>query len=442
MKQVRSESKSLFERAKRTIAGGTVSLNRLVDPKIVFTKGEGARVWDVDGNEYIDYHGAFGPYILGHNDPEVNEEVAKSLKDGSSLFGSGTTEREIEFAELVVEAVPSIEQVQITNSGSEATFHAIRLSRAFTGRDHVVVVQGGYNGWHNDVAYNVMNSLDDLGPRVSPGEYRKLPMSAGIPEAARNLVHVVNYNDLDSVEYCFRRYPVAAMILEPVLQNIGVVPPRPGYLEGLRKLCDEYGVVLVFDEVKTGFRHSLGGYQRIAGVMPDLTTLGKAIANGFPIGVIGGKTEIMSQFADPDPKKRVLIAGTYNAHPVAVAAGIATIKKLKADNERVFHELEEKSKTLCDQLEDVLSKAGRPFVISRLSSAFCVYWMDHIPVDWHDLAGHHDVQFDVAFRMASIENGVYQFPVYAKQNSLSAAHNQKDVDETLSRLEEVISQVK
>jgi glutamate-1-semialdehyde 2,1-aminomutase len=275
-----TESKKLLKHNKNYIPGGVVSVNRAIKPEIAFAKGEGSRIWDVDGNEYIDYHAAFGPHFLGHNDPYVTEAVIKVLRDGASLFGSGTTVLEGRLAELICEHVPAVGSVQLLNTGSEATYQAIRLGRAVTGREHIIKMQGGYNGWHNDVACNLMTPLDELGPRRSPGEYPFHAISAGIPLEQQRLVHSINFNDLDSVRYVCERYPVAALIVEPVLQNIGIIKPNPGYLRGLQTLADEFGFVLIFDEVKTGFRHAVGGFASIANVNPDLVVYGKALANG------------------------------------------------------------------------------------------------------------------------------------------------------------------
>jgi glutamate-1-semialdehyde 2,1-aminomutase len=430
-----SQSETIAERSARSIAGGVVSLNRKVDPPIVFTRAQGSRLWDADGNEYIDYHAAFAPHILGHNDPGVTAAVREAMEQGWSLMGTGPTPWELRLAELLREVVPALEFVQLVNTGSEATALAIRLSRAWTGRDDIIVTLGGYNGWHNDVARSVMPSLADTGPRVSPGEYRFLSMSAGIPSDVTRRVHVVNFNDVDSVDYVMRRYPIACVITEPVLQNIGVVPPRPGYLAGLRELCDRNGALLVFDEVKTGFRSALGGYQSLAKVTPDLSAFGKAVANGFPLGVIGGKAEIMELFDAKDAARRVLIAGTYNGHPVNVAAAIATIERLRRGDGEVYRSLERLGARLQAGLEGLLAKKGRTAAISRIGSASCTYFCESIPADWHELAANHDFAFDTRYRRALIEQGVYQFPLACKQTSISAAHTEADIDLTLERTE-------
>src|ERR1035441_6260040 len=218
-----AQSEQLLQRNKKYIPGGIVSVNRATEPAISFARGEGANIWDLDGNRYLDYHVAFGPHFLGHNDAHVTKAVIGVLEQGASLFGAGTTSFEGELAELICTHVPCAESVQLLNSGSEATYQAIRLGRSFTGRDHILRMQGGYNGWHNDVACNLMTPLSELGPRLSPGEHPYMPISAGVPEKHRTLVRPVNFNDLESVEYVCQKYPVAAIITEPILQNIGVV---------------------------------------------------------------------------------------------------------------------------------------------------------------------------------------------------------------------------
>jgi len=434
----RDRSSRIFEHNRRFIPGGVVSLNRKVQPEIAFVRGQGSHIWDADGNEYIDYHAAFAPYLLGHNDPDIDSTVKQALEEHLSLMGSGTNPWEGELAELIVECVPSVERVQITNTGSEATYHAIRLARAWTGRDHLIVMQGGYNGWHNEVACNVMTPLEQIGPRVSPGEYPYRPLSAGIPADAGSRVHIVNFNDLDSVSYVMEHHPIACIILEPILQNIGVVKPQPGYLQGLRDLCSRNGIVLVFDEVKTGFRHALGGYQSLCKVMPDLSIFGKAIANGYPIGAIGGKKEIMDLFDDPDPARRVLIAGTYNAHPIPVAAAIATIRKLRREEASIYRHLEKLGQQMEEGLQTIFQEAGITATVARQGSAFCAYFMDHAPCDWHDIAGNHDFKLDLRYRQALIEEGIYHFPQPTKQGSISAAHSAGDIERTLTATRKVV----
>jgi glutamate-1-semialdehyde 2,1-aminomutase len=421
------ESKQLFEKSRRHIAGGVVSLNRKVSPEIAFVRGHGAYLWDADGKQYIDYHAAFGPYLLGHNDEAVEEAVRRAQKDGWTLTGTGTTPWEARAAELIVKCVPTLDKVQFTNTGSEATYLALRLARAYTGRKHICVMQGGYNGWHDEVACNVMTPLEAIGPERHDGEYPVVPMSAGRAPGVDEFVHVLQFNSLAAVEWAFQNYEVAALITEPILQNIGVVKPTPGYLQGLRELCDRYGVVLILDEVKTGFRHALGGYHSIAGVRPDIAVFGKAIANGYPVGAIGGREEIMSLFDVTDPAKRVLIAGTYNGHPIPLAACIATMERLLGDV-HFYHRMEEMGAFMEREINGLLRGRG---IVGRQGSAFCLYFMDHEPTSWHDLAMHHDMAYDLELRRRLIERGIYVFPLPTKQWSLSAAHSEADLERTL-----------
>lgn len=432
------KSSDLITENEKWIPGGVVSLNRKSEPNICFVKGIGSRVWDLEGNEYIDYHAGFSATFLGHNDPDINKAVQEAIANNTILMGAGPTKLEGQFAELFCRHVPTVEKLQITTTGSEATYHAIRIARAVTKRDHIIIMQGGYNGWFNDVAANVISSLNDIGQRVSPGEYIFDSLSAGIPENHKSLVHVINYNDLDSVSFIAKKFPVACIILEPVLQNIGIVKPLEGYLQGLRGLADENGFLLIFDEVKTGFRHALGGYQGICGVTPDLSTFGKAVANGYPMGVIGGKKKYMDYFSHPEKSKRVLIAGTYNAHPLITVAGIATLEKLASSQHRVYEHVFKLGEILEEGLKDIFNGYDFPFYISRKGSAFCVYFMDHEPRDFHDIAEHHNFELDKAYRLELLKEGVYNFPLPVKQGSISFAHTIQDIGETLGKTKTIV----
>ena len=429
------KSKEILRRNRQFIPGGVVSSNRAANPEIVFTRARGAYLWDAEGNRYIDYHAAFAPHFLGHNDPYVTEAVVRALHEDASLYGSGTTVHEGKLAELICEHVPAVDSVQFLNTGSEATYQALRLARAVTGKSHVITIQGGYNGWHNDVSCNLMTPLAVLGPRRSPGEYPYHSISAGVPVEHQQLVHSINFNDLASVAYVCERYPIAALITEPILQNIGVVKPEPGYLEGLRELADKYKFLLVFDEVKTGFRHALGGCASLLGVRPDLAVYGKAIANGYPIAAVGGKKELMDRFADSDPSRRVMLAGTYNAHPVPTVAAIATIERLLMNNGEVYDYVEKLGERMQKGLEQIFRGLGIDATVARQGSAFCVYFMSHRPKDWHEIAEHHQFSVDEQLRRDLVAKGIYVFPLGTKQWSLSAAHSTSDVDETLEKVE-------
>lgn len=432
------KSSAILRENSKWIPGGVVSLNRKSDPNICFVKGMGSKVTDIDGNSYIDYQAGFAASFLGHNDPDVNAAVLQTLQEQQVLMGAGPTLLEGEFAELFCSSVPNAAGVQVTTTGSEATYHAIRIARAATSRDHVIVMQGGYNGWHNDVACNVISQKKAVGPFHTGAEYPFDPLSAGIPKNHSDLVHVVNFNDLESVRNVVKKHEVACVLLEPILQNVGVIKPLPGYLEGLRKMADELGFLLIFDEVKTGFRHALGGYQSLCGVEPDLSTFGKAVANGYPLGVIAGKKNYMEYFVHPDKEKRVMIAGTFNAFPLTTAAAIATLRKLGSSEHQVYAHVEQLGAQLEAGYNEIFPKLGMPFYVARQGSAFCTYFMDHAPVNFHDILDNHNFDLDLRYRKKLIQEGVFNFPSPIKQGSISFAHTADDICKTLDATERVI----
>jgi glutamate-1-semialdehyde 2,1-aminomutase len=436
------KSQQLLNDNSRLIPGGLASLNRKADPVIAFSHAKGSRLWDVDGNEYIDYHAGFAPYLLGHNDEGQTAAVIKAMQDNLSNYGTGPTREEGELAQLFLKAVPHVDKVQFFNTGSEATSQAIRVARAWTGRSHVIKMQGGYNGHHNAVATNLMSSREQLGGKRTVGdEYPLVPITAGIPPEEQALTHAVPFNDLAAVEAVAKKYGIAALITEPVLQNIGVVKPQPGYLKGLRELADRYGFLLILDEVKTGFRASLGGYQAVAGVIGDLCTFGKAFANGFPIAALAGKEAFMDLATSADAKKRVLVAGTYNCHPIPVAAAIACLKKLLNPNLDVYGHLERMAQKLESGQRELFACYKIPVVISRVASASCVYFSDKEPKDWWDVLEYHNADFDMKYRRGLIERGIYHFPVMAKQGSISFAHSDADIEKTLAATDAVLREL-
>jgi glutamate-1-semialdehyde 2,1-aminomutase len=428
-------SQSILEHNRRFIPGGISSVNRSIDPAIAFVKGEGAWLWDASGKRYVDYHAGFAPYFLGHNFRPVNEAAAAALTAGDSLFGAGPSVLEGTLAELIATHVPAVEKLNLLNTGSEADALAVRVARAVTGRKHIIVMQGGYNGNSDELACNVFNTVAEIGPRVSPGEYPLKPLGAGTTILDTRFVHAINYNDLESVRYVCRRYPVAALLTEPLLQNIGVVRPDPGYLEGLRALADELGFLLIFDEVKTGFRHALGGYSALSGVTPDLVVYGKAVANGFPIAMVGGKAQYMDSIVDPDPARRPFVAGTYNGHPVAVAAAIETVRYLAANKDEIYPRMEKMGAAMEKGILDIFRRAGVNACVARQGSAFSFYLMEKQPRDLHDIVEGHDFARDVALRRGLVERGVFFVPIATKQCSLSAAHTMDDVAFTLEQFE-------
>ncbi len=432
-------SLALLQENSRFVPGGLASLNRKADPVIAFARAKGSRLWDVDGHEYIDYHAGFAPYILGHNDDDQIAAVIETLRSERSNYGTGPTAEEGELARLFLQAVPHAEKVQFFNTGSEATAQAIRVARAWTGRSHLIKMQGGYNGHHNAVATNLMSSREQLGgARVTGCEYPRVPLTAGIPPEEQALTHAVPFNDLAAVEHVVRTHSVAALITEPVLQNIGIIKPRAGYLQGLRKLADQHGFLLIFDEVKTGFRASLGGYQTLAGVTADLSTYGKAVANGFPLAAMAGRAAYLDLAISADPQRRVLIAGTYNCHPVPVAAAIACLKKLMDPTLDVYGQLERRAQRLEAGQRALFARYGVPAIIARVGSASCVYFAEQEPTDWWEVLEHHDAAFDTRYRRALIERGIYHFPVIVKQGSISFAHSEADIDRTLEATEDAL----
>jgi glutamate-1-semialdehyde 2,1-aminomutase len=428
-----SESRRLTQQSVQLIAG---SAGLLPEPPLVFVRAQGNRLWDADGNEYIDHHSAFAAHILGHNHPEVNQAVCDAMARGCSMMGSGVTEGEMQLAEILRAAVPAMERVQFTSTGNEALMQAIRLSRAWTCREDILVMLGGYNGWHNDASQTLLPALELVGPRVV-GEYHFATAPADVPADVRRHVHIVNFNDLDSVEQVLQRHPIACVITEPVLQNIGVIPPQPGYLAGLRRLCDQYGALLVFDEVRSGFRLSFGGYQTVAGVSPDLSVFGKSIANGYPLGVVGGRASVMSLFDSPDPAWGVALHGTFNPHPLTLAAALATLTILQREQDAVYQRLETLGARLQKGLELVFAELNVTACVSRMGAAFCVYFCDHIPVDWHDLMTSHDFALDHRYRRALLERGLYLFPLPCKQGALGTTHTRADIDKLVAATREI-----
>lgn len=425
------QSRKMFEEAKRYAPGGVHTSIRSVEPQLVFTKAEGAYIYDADGNKYVDYQAAFGPFILGHNHPYVNDKVKEALSR-TDLFGVGTTDLEIELAKKINRHVPSAEQVLFCNSGSEATYHAIRLSRAITKRTKLVKFQGCYHGWHDYVARNMLSAWDRVGKR-DPG-------SAGMMEEAIDNTLVCTFNDLDDVERTFSKNAgqIAALIVEPIPHNIGCILPRPGFLAGLRELCTAHGVLLIFDEVITGFRHHIGGFQQISGVTPDLTTMGKAMANGFPIAAIAGKKQYMSRF-NTMPGGDVWFAGTYNGHAVGTSAAIATIELMENEpvHEHIFR-LGEKMRT---GIREIHNRLGIEAIVAGFGSVWTTYFMNFEPQHYADLR-YNDGDFYVKYRRKLIENGIYKMPMNIKRNHISYSHTDTDVDRTLEVIEAVLRLLK
>jgi glutamate-1-semialdehyde 2,1-aminomutase len=418
----------LAARAAAVIPGGVNSGQRRVPglEDLVVTATSGATFTDAEGRTYTDYHAAFGPPLLGHNDPDVDAAVAATARS-VGLMGVGVTPVEIELAERLCELVPSVERVLHTETGSEATFHAIRVARAATGRRHVIKFQGCYHGWHDAVAMNVISLPENVG--------RRDPLSKGVLPEVTEATIVCRFNDADDVERALTEHDVAAIILEPIPHNIGAVLPEDGFLERLRELATKHGTVLVFDEVITGFRHALGGYQSIAGVTPDLTTLGKAMGNGWPISALGGSAELMDMFSTT-PGRPAFFAGTFNGHPPTAAAALATIEKLQREpvHEHVFA-LGERTRR---GLEELYGRLGIPAVVSGFGSVFLTYFLDG-PVRSYDDLLANDVELFVGYRRELMKEGIFELPLNLKRSHFSYAHTDADVERLLEATEVAVT---
>ncbi len=422
---------SLYERACRVIPGGVnTSLRRIPGVPLVFTRAEGATITDADGKEYIDYHAAFGPIILGHNYPAVNHAAMEGMS-GPGLFGVGTTELETKLAEKICQYVPSAEKVLFCNSGSEATYHALRLSRAVTGRKKIIKFQGCYHGWHDAVAMNVISTREKLG--------RPDPISAGSLAETQAHTVVCTFNSLDSVEQAFQqnRGEIAGVILELIPHNIGCVLPKAGFLEGLREITRREGALLIFDEVITGFRHGLGGYQKVAGVTPDLTTMGKAIANGFPMSALAGRAALMDRF-NTAPGGDVFFAGTFNAHPACVAASLATIETMERDgvHEHIFR-LGDRMRA---GLRDIVERLGLRATVAGFGSVYLLYFQEPPIENYTDLL-RNDTALFVRYRQELNARGIFELPTNIKRCAIGFSHNDAHIDRTLAAAEDVLKKI-
>jgi len=406
-------SQELILRARKSIPGGVNSPVRAfgsvggTPPFIV--RGEGSHIYDVDGNEYIDYVCSWGPLLLGHCHPAVIEALREAIADGAS-FGA-PTEREVEFAELLCEIVPSLEMVRLVNSGTEATMSAIRVARGFTGRDLTVKFEGCYHGHVDSLLVKAGSGVATLG----------IPDTAGVPAAFARTTITTPFNSTSAVEEVFatKGDQIAAVIVEPVGGNMGCVPPAPGFLEGLREQCSRHGVLLIFDEVMTGFRVALGGAQERYGVMPDLTALGKVIGGGLPIGAYGGRADIMSRVAPAGP---IYQAGTLSGNPLAVSAGLATLGELKAHPE-IYDQLERRAAQLTAEPPPGTS-------VNRAGSMF-TFFFNPATVTNYEQAKASDTEHFARFHHAMLEQGIYLAPSQFEAGFVSAAHSEEDIARTV-----------
>ena len=419
-------SEQLFERAKKVLPGGVNSPVRAyravgMAPRFI-TRADGAYIYDEDGKRYIDYVCSWGPMILGHNHPVIREAVEKAVKDGLS-FGA-PTRREVDIAELMVELVPGIEMVRMVNSGTEAVMSALRLARGATGRDKLIKFEGCYHG-HSDCL------LVGAGSSALAGGH---PTSAGVPDVVVQDTLTAQFNDLKSVEALLEQNPgqVAAVIVEPVAANMGVVPPQPGFLEALRGLCDAFGALLIFDEVITGFRLAAGGAQSYFGVRADLVTYGKIIGGGMPVGAYAGSRKLMEQVAPLGP---VYQAGTLSGNPVAMAAGLTQLQILD-HNPDVYTKLERLGQRLQSGLEGAFKAAKIPVQINRVGSILTVFFT-RTPVTGYDQARGCDLERFARWYRGLLDHGIYAAPSQFEAMFLSAAHTVEEIDRIIAAAGEI-----
>ena len=428
MTMQRSNSQSLFERARASIPGGVNSPVRAFKgvggTPVFFTTGEGAYLVDADGNRYIDYVGSWGPMILGHAHPAVVKAV-KSQADRALGFGA-PTELEIELAERITEMVPSVEQVRMVNSGTEATMSAIRLARGFTSRDLIVKFSGCYHGHSDSLLVQAGSGVLTLG----------IPNSPGVPAATAGLTLTLPFNDTAAVTQAFEQYPeqIACIIVEPVAGNMGCIPPAAGFLEHLRSAATEHGAVLIFDEVMTGFRVARGGAQERYSVNPDLTTLGKVVGGGLPVGAFGGRAEIMANIA---PQGGVYQAGTLSGNPLATAAGLAMLSHLDADTYRV---LEARTNSFCEALRSTAKRHGIPVTVNGVCSMFSVFFTTGEVSHYDHVANSDSARFAKFFHLM-LEEGVYLAPSAFEAGFLSTAHDEQVLDATLAAVDRAFAQL-
>ena len=420
-------SARIHRRNAEVIPGGVSSSNRALNPPVVFARASGAIITDADGSDFIDYHCAFGPIILGHCHPTVTRCVSQMILE-KDLFGIGAMEIEGELARKLAQYVPSAEQVIFCNSGSEATFHAVRLARAVTGRKKLIKFQGCYHGWHDYLAMNVITPFNRIGLFD--------PLSAGMLAEAADQTLVLPFNNLERFSEVMKEYAgqIAAVILEPIPHNIGAVLPLQEFLLGVRRLTDEHQIVLIFDEVVTGFRHSLGGYQSICGVTPDLSTFAKAIANGYPLAALVGRRYLMERCAPP-PAGDVFCAGTYNAHASGIAAGLATVAELEKPGtyERLFAQGEMIRSTLCE----IISRLGLPAQVAGFGSVWLIYFLEGEVRSYTDLL-RSNISMDLAFRRGVLARGIFSVPIPLKRNHLTTSHTKEHIARTLEVAEDVL----
>jgi len=414
------ESQRIFERARTVIPGGVNSARRRTYSPLSVREAHGSRIIDADGREFIDFHAAYSAVILGHSHPAVTEAVSRAV-ESRVLFGLGVTDAEVELAELLVTHIPSAEQALVVNSGSEATYNAIRLSRAVTGREKILKFEGCYHGSHDYVLKDAETDEDEAG---------------GVLRAASDRTLICAYNDFAAVRRAFDQHgeEIAAVIIEPIAHNPPNLIPEPGFLEELREACTAHDALLIFDEIITGFRHHLGGYQAICGITPDLTTVGKAMANGFPIAALVGPRALMERFAT-HPNGDVFFAGTYNGNAVGVSAALATLQVLAAED--VHRHLFRLGDRMRQGLREIVDDLGVPAIATGYGSIYSLMFTE-TPLRSFKDAERADKDLFIRYREQLLARGIIELPVPFVRAQVTYAHTEEDVDRALEAATEAL----
>lgn len=424
----KSKSELLFERAKKLMPGGVNSPVRAFAPYPFFTKyARGSRIVNVDGKEYIDYCLAYGPLILGHSHPKVLAAVREQLSKGT-MYGT-PTETELELAELICDNIPCAEMIRLVNTGTEATMSAIRVARGYTGKKKIVKFEGCYHGAHDGVLVKAGSGATTFGT----------PDSLGVPEETTQNTVVLPYNDIESFEQTVKREKdqMAAVIMEPVVGNAGVILPKDGYLKRIRELTEENGIVLIFDEVITGFRLAFGGAQEYFRVIPDMVTLGKIMGGGFPIAAYGGRKEIMKMVA---PAGKVYQAGTFSGNPISVVAGLATLEYIKSKGEAFYEMLESKTNAIVKALRELKEEKDYGLQINHISSMFQIFFTSYTVYDYRS-AKTADVAIFKSYHEKLLKKGIFVPPSQFETCFVSEAHTKQDIDKTIETITFALDQL-
>jgi glutamate-1-semialdehyde 2,1-aminomutase len=419
----RSPSLNLFEKARKLIPGGVNSPVRFFQPYPFFTNNaRGSHIWDIDGNEYVDYCMGYGPLILGHANPIVVESLKEQLEKGM-LYGT-PTEQEVELAELVCKAVPCAEMIRLVNTGTEATMSAIRVARAYTGRKKIVTFEGCYHGAHDYVLVKAGSGATTFG----------IPKSLGIPEETTQNTLVLPYNDLEHFRKTIEceSNQIAAVIMEPVIGNAGVILPKNNYLTEIRDMTEEHEILLIFDEVITGFRLAFGGAQEYYKVKPDIVTLGKIIGGGLPLAAFGGRKEIMEMVA---PSGKVYQAGTFNGNPISVVAGLTTLKIIQREGETFYRKLEMKRITMCNAIRDLIEDKGYPIQVNDIASMFQLFFAEKEVYDYETARASDKLKF-MTYHKNLLKRGIFIPPSQFETCFISSSHSTEDIERTIEAIEQ------